>query len=57
MLWIAIAFVVAMMVGFLIPRQPLKLDLKGAPKLPASPSQSPASAASPPAKATDDLES
>jgi len=27
MLWIALGFVVAMMIGFLVPRKPLKLDL------------------------------
>ena len=32
MLWIALAFVVAMMVAFLVPRKPLKLDLN--PKSP-----------------------
>ena len=37
MLWIAIGFVVAMMVGFLWPRKPLKLDLKG-PRPPEPPS-------------------
>jgi hypothetical protein len=31
MLWIAIAFVVALMIGFLVPRKPLKLDLEGPP--------------------------
>ncbi len=42
MLWIALAFVVAMMIGFLVPRKPLKLDLKGPPKSPpkAPPSSS-----------------
>ena len=41
MLWIALAFVVAMMVGFLIPRKPLKLNLNPPPKVPppASPDQ------------------
>lgn len=34
MLWIALAFVVAMMIGFLVPRKPLKLDLKGPPRSP-----------------------
>jgi hypothetical protein len=28
MLWIAMGFVVAMMIGFLMPRKPLKLDLR-----------------------------
>ena len=31
MLWIAIGFVIAMMVGFLFPTKPLKLDLKAPP--------------------------
>jgi hypothetical protein len=34
MLWIALAFVVAMMVGFLIPRKPLSLNLNAPPKTP-----------------------
>lgn len=34
MLWIAFAFVVAMMVGFLVPRKPLKLDLSPRPPKP-----------------------
>ena len=34
MLWIALAFMVAMMVGFLIPKRPLKLNLNAPPKLP-----------------------
>ena len=37
MLWIALAFVVAMMVGFLSPRKPLKLNLNAPPKAPAPP--------------------
>jgi uncharacterized protein YneF (UPF0154 family) len=37
MLWIALAFVVAMMVGFLIPRKPLKLNLNAPPKAPDNP--------------------
>ena len=32
MLWIALAFMVAMMVGFLIPKKPLKLNLDAPPK-------------------------
>jgi hypothetical protein len=45
MLWIALAFVVAMMVGFLIPRKPLKLNLNAPPKSPPQ---------APPAKSSDD---
>ena len=45
MLWIALAFVVAMMVGFLIPRKPLSLNLDAAPKTPAE---------SPPSKTSND---
>jgi hypothetical protein len=41
MLWIALAFVVAMMVGFLFPKKPLKLDLKGPPKAPPEPPKDP----------------
>ena len=41
MLWIAMAFVVAMMVGFLVPRKPLQLNLKPPPKPPAAPPASP----------------
>jgi uncharacterized protein YneF (UPF0154 family) len=37
MLWIALAFVVAMMVGFLIPRKPLTLNLNAPPKPPHPP--------------------
>ena len=29
MLWIAVAFLIAMMVGVVFPKRPLKLDLKG----------------------------
>ena len=36
MLWIALAFVVAMMIGFLIPRKPLQLNLKPPPGGPRS---------------------
>ena len=32
MLWIALAFMVAMMAGFLIPKKPLKLNLNDPPK-------------------------
>ena len=49
MLWIALAFVVAMMVGFLIPRKPLKLNLNAPPKAPAPPTS--------PAKKSDDPKS
>jgi hypothetical protein len=41
MLWIAMAFVVAMMVGFLIPRKPLQLNLKAPPKPSAPPPAAP----------------
>jgi hypothetical protein len=37
MLWIAIAFIVAMMIGFLIPRKPLSLNLNANKPLPPSP--------------------
>lgn len=40
MLWIALAFVVAMMVGFLLPRKPLTLNLNAPGKKPASTPQS-----------------
>ena len=54
MLWIALGFVVAMMVGFLIPRKPLKLNLNAGPK--ASPPKSPATSGDPfaPPKSPDD---
>ena len=32
MLWIALGFMVALMVGFLIPKKPLKLNLNAPPK-------------------------
>jgi len=51
MLWIALAFVVAMMVGFLVPRKPLKLNLNAPPKSP-SPPRAPA-----PPKSSDDPKS
>ena len=45
MLWIAIAFVVAMMVGFLMPRKPLKLNLNPPPGTP--PTKTPPSSTPP----------
>jgi hypothetical protein len=34
MLWIALAFIVAMMIGFLMPRKPLSLNLSAKKSLP-----------------------
>lgn len=36
-IWIALAFVIAMMVGFVFPKKPLKLNLNAPPKSPDDP--------------------